>query len=63
MTYTVDHENFASYASYDAPKRNVIMNFGSLRRDFSALFEAMRSRGGGKPRRKFPDMSLYAAAG
>jgi len=41
MTYTVNHENFASYASYDAPKRNVIMNFGSLRRTFSALFEAM----------------------
>ena len=42
MTYTADHKNFASYASYDAPKRNVIMNFvGSLRRTFSALFEAM----------------------
>jgi len=42
MTYTADHKNFASYASYDAPKPNVIMNFvGSLRRTFRALFEAM----------------------
>ena len=42
MTYTAVHKNFASYASYDVPKRNAFMNFvAGLRRIFGALLEAM----------------------
>ena len=42
MTYTANHKNLASYAGYDPPRRNAMVNGVSiLRRVFGALLEAM----------------------